>query len=325
MSRPLRIQYNGAWYHVMNRGAGRKPIFRHRKHRLLFLEILEEIVETYKIEIHAYCLMGNHNHLLVLTPFGNLSEAMQRLGSTYTIRYNKSQKTDGALFRGRYKAKLVQDNHYVLHLVRYIHLNPLQAGIVHDLENYEWSSYTTYLGLAETPSWLTLNHTKSHFSSHNFIDLFRQFTFEDQKNKIENFFSLEKNSDIIGENEFINEIKLTIKYQSLSPEIADRKILRPLLIEIFEIVSIVFNKPISKVQNYRRDSQDARNCAMLITKKHFGYKLREICDMIGIKCYQTVSAAVYRFESRIKQDKAYREKYFAASQSLKWTEENSAK
>lgn len=315
MTRPLRIQYDGAWYHVMNRGAGRRPIFRHRRHRLLFLEILAEIVETYKIEIHAYCLMGNHYHLLVRTPLGNLSAAMQRLGSTYTIRYNKSLKTDGALFRGRYKAKLVQDNYYALHLVRYIHLNPLEAGIVNDLGKYEWSSYNAYLGLTRTPSWLTVKHTKDHFSSDNFLVLFRQFMFEDTQIDIKKYFSSEQMSQIIGTDDFVKKIKSTINYQSLCPEIADRKMLRPSLIEIITNVALVFNEPISKIQNYKRGDNDARNCAILIAKKHFGYKLTEISGEIGVKCYQTVSSAAYHFESKINQKK-YREKYIEALQSL---------
>lgn len=115
MSRPLRIQYEGAMYHVMNRGACRQPIFSSNKHREIFLELLAEIVQIFKIEIHAYCLMDNHYHLLIQTPFANLSKAMRHLNSVYTIRYNKMDGKDGALFRGRFKSNLVEDNGYGLH------------------------------------------------------------------------------------------------------------------------------------------------------------------------------------------------------------------
>ena len=79
MSRPLRIEFENAWYHIMNRGAGRQNIFSHNKHRKLFLSVLKEITDIYSIEIHAYCLMGNHYHLLAKTPLGNLSKTMQYL------------------------------------------------------------------------------------------------------------------------------------------------------------------------------------------------------------------------------------------------------
>ena len=107
MARPLRIQFEGAWYHVMNRGACRLPIFKSDQHRELFLELLAETVQVFNIEIHAYCLMDNHFHLLIRTPLPNLSKAIQYLSSVYTIRYNKLEKKDGPLFRGRFKSKLV--------------------------------------------------------------------------------------------------------------------------------------------------------------------------------------------------------------------------
>ena len=118
MARPLRIEYPGAWYHVMNRGAGRKKIFNATPHYELFLTLLEEVSERFGAEIHAYCLMGNHYHLLLHTPEGNLQRSMRHLNGVYTQRYNRMRGTDGPLFRGRYKAIVVDADHYLLHLSR---------------------------------------------------------------------------------------------------------------------------------------------------------------------------------------------------------------
>ncbi len=151
MARPLRIEYDGAWYHVMNRGAGRKSIFYNDHHRALFLELLYEIHNRYQVEIHAYCLMGNHYHLLMRTQRPNISRAMRHLNGVYTQRYNALQRKDGALFRGRYKSILVEAESYLLRLSRYIHLNPVASILVRVAEEYPWSSYVDYINPSKKP------------------------------------------------------------------------------------------------------------------------------------------------------------------------------
>lgn len=129
MPRPQRIEYPGAWYHVMNRGAGRRVIFRTNVQRQGFLELLGELSEIYGIAVHAYCLMGNHYHLLIHTPRGNLSAAMRHLNSVYTQRFNRSIGTDGPLFRGRYKAVVVEADAYLAHSVATSISTPRQPGL----------------------------------------------------------------------------------------------------------------------------------------------------------------------------------------------------
>ena len=104
MPRPVRIEYEGACYHVMNRGRGRQPIFRATAYFQAFLETLAEAHERFGVVIHGYCLMGNHYHLLLQTPHGNLGRVMRHMNGVYTQRYNRLKPTDGPLFRGRYKA-----------------------------------------------------------------------------------------------------------------------------------------------------------------------------------------------------------------------------
>ena len=141
MARPLRLEYPGAWYHVMNRGLARQPIFRTDAHRQHFLDLLLEIHNRYQVEIHAYCLMGNHYHLFIRTPLANLSRAMRHLNGIYTQRYNQGMHRDGPIFRGRYKSILVEADTYLLRLSRYIHLNPVAAKLVRKAETYPWSSF----------------------------------------------------------------------------------------------------------------------------------------------------------------------------------------
>ena len=108
MSRPLRIQYADAWYHVMNRGRRGDEIFTKAEDYAAFIDLLRQIVEDYHVRVSAYCLMSNHYHLLVQTPDSNLSRAIRHLNGVYTQRYNRMHHFDGQLFRGRYKAILAK-------------------------------------------------------------------------------------------------------------------------------------------------------------------------------------------------------------------------
>ncbi|MDY7035489.1 MAG: transposase, partial [Thermodesulfobacteriota bacterium] len=104
MSRPLRIQFPGAWYHVMNRGRHGEEIFAKKEDYLSFLDLLEELDEVYNVKVAAYCLLSNHYHLLIQTLDSNLSRSMRHLNGVYTQRYNRRHGYDGQLFRGRYKS-----------------------------------------------------------------------------------------------------------------------------------------------------------------------------------------------------------------------------
>lgn len=154
MPRPLRIEYPGAWYHVMNRGLEGREIFARPGDGRQFLTLLAEACSLFEAECHAYCLMPNHYHLLLHTPQGNLSQLMKRLSGIYTQRFNLGHERDGPLFRGRYKATLVDADNYLLQVSRYIHRNPLAAGLISQAENYRWSSYRSYLTPSGAPDWL---------------------------------------------------------------------------------------------------------------------------------------------------------------------------
>ena len=150
MARKLRVEYPGAVYHVMNRGDRREPIFKDDKDRVLFLETLAECCGKTGWEVHALCLMGNHFHLVVQTPQGNLVAGMKWLLGTYTGRFNRRHKLFGHLFSGRYKALIVDGsgNGYLKTVCDYVHLNPARAKLLRPeqpLRAYRWSSWPEYL------------------------------------------------------------------------------------------------------------------------------------------------------------------------------------
>ena len=129
MARPLRLEYPGAIYHITSRGNARADIFLDDSDRELFLSILADTVDHYNWLCHAYCLMGNHYHLLIETPDPNLSLGMRHLNGVYTQTFNRSHKRVGHLFQGRYKAVLVEKGTHLLELCRYIVLNPVKANM----------------------------------------------------------------------------------------------------------------------------------------------------------------------------------------------------
>ncbi len=149
MSRPLRITYPDAWYHVMNRGRRAESIVSDGVDYKLFTELLKETSEMWNIRISAYCLMQNHYHILVQTPEANISRSMRHLNGVYTQRYNRRHRCDGQLFRGRYKSILIDTDSYLLQAVRYIHRNPLKVGLVQNIDTYKWSSHKGYISVAK--------------------------------------------------------------------------------------------------------------------------------------------------------------------------------
>ena len=124
----------------MKRGRRGEKVFETKKDYGLFIDLLEELKEVFNVKVAAYCLTSNHYHLLVQTPDANLFRSMRHLGGVYTQRYNKSHGCEGQLFKGRYKSIVVESDSYAIELVRYIHRNPLEAGLVDNLEKYPWST-----------------------------------------------------------------------------------------------------------------------------------------------------------------------------------------
>ena len=166
MARPIRVEDEGAVYHVTARGNERRKVFRDDQDRQCFVDTLAECAERFGLVVHAYCLMPNHYHLIVETPRANLCAALGWLQTAYSIRFNRRHRRAGHLFQGRFKALVVEADAYACELVRYVHLNPVRppnrkapvpAERRKRLEQYPWSSHGAYAGRADPPSWLSLD------------------------------------------------------------------------------------------------------------------------------------------------------------------------
>ena len=165
MARPLRIEYPDAFYHITSRGNERRPIFRAKENYERFVGYLESATERYGAQIHCFCLMPNHYHLLLETPRGNLQAILHHLNTAYTNYFNRKTGRVGHLFQGRYRAILVEKDSYALELSRYIHLNPVKSKLVDHPSRYPWSSYLTYTGKPQGWDWLRTDFILDQMSS----------------------------------------------------------------------------------------------------------------------------------------------------------------
>ena len=163
MARLRRLLFPGAIYHVTTRGNRGQLIFLDDLDRERFLELLDDVVKRFGWICHAYCLMGNHYHLVIETPDANLSAGMHRLNGLYAQRFNRRHEVEGHLFERRFHAELVTSNAHLLELSRYVPLNPMRAGICRDAAGYRWSSFRATVGDVPRPRFLTTAWLLSQF------------------------------------------------------------------------------------------------------------------------------------------------------------------
>jgi putative transposase len=300
MARPLRICYPGAFYHITARGNERKKIFLNDRDREKFLSYLGSATERYGAAIHVYCLMGNHYHLLLETPSGNITAIMHHINGAYTTYFNIKRNRSGHLLQGRYKAILVDVDEYAEELSRYIHLNPVRAGVVAKPEEYRWSSYQDYIGQRKGEEWLHQELVLGFFDNtqlgarHNY----RKFVEIAIGQKNESPWSNIMHSTFLGGQEFIAQIKEKhIGEDKSASDIPALKSLksRPSMEQIQkEVASLIGLKPAVKKQ-----------VNLYICQRYSGKKLKEIGDHFCIG-ESGVSQAARRAQARIMVDKEFR-------------------
>jgi len=222
MGRAWRIEFEGAFYHVMSRGNEGNHIFLDDSDRQVFLKALGEIRERFEIDIFAYVLMDNHYHLLIRTKRANLSKAMQWLGVTYTRRFNDRHARSGHLFQGRFKSILVQNDAYLMQLSCYIHRNPLRANMVNRLVRYRWSSYPIYAYGYQPPKWLSTELILSQFFENDRCKAYRekvQRYAKEEKRLWEDF----RHGLILGTKKYVDKIRQTYLPENAHHELPQQK------------------------------------------------------------------------------------------------------
>ncbi len=200
MARPLRIEFPDACYHVSNIGLENQKIFPSPKYFEAFLEGLEETCFRLNVQVHAYCLLKDRYHLLIKTPEANLSRFMRQVDGLYTQNFQRLKKSEGSLFKGRYKAVLVQPEKHLLALSRYIHLGVKKS----ELDSWSWSSYGAYLGKSKAPGWLVRDEVLGQLigSGAKRLAEFVRFTEAGVDEETARFYGKKNLSSIMGDEKF---------------------------------------------------------------------------------------------------------------------------
>jgi putative transposase len=297
MARPLRIEYPDAWYHVMNRGRRREEIFTDPQDFNAFLKLLEESTLLWGVRISAYCLMSNHYHLLLQTPRANLSRAMRHIDGIYTQRFNRRHKAVGQLFAGRYRSILIDADAYLLQLVRYIHRNPLRAGMVAKPDQYPWTSHRGYLSDEKQWDWLHKEYVLSNFSTKPRArrQAYNEFIADDDSEEIRRFFGEKNVHAILGSDEFIKWVRDHFSNQAAHEEVPESKLLLPEIEEVADAVCAVYGveRNILLVSK-RRTTNEPRNMAIYLSRRLCGATLREIRDRFNLHSDSSVGSAIER-------------------------------
>ena len=307
MARPLRIEYSGAWYHVMNRGASGRDIFTNDGQRLYFLSLLAETRTRFNAEWHAYCLMGNHYHLLVRTPDGNLQRIMRHINGLYTQYSNRTEGTDGTLFRGRYKAILVDAQSYWAGLSRYIHRNPLEANLCRALAQYRWSSYRAYAGLEPSPEWLTTDFVLTAISPQKSQQKYVEYvadTDTDADGSIKEQVGGEKTRPILGDAKFRARQLTGMPAMIDVPELASERI-RPSLEVIVAKVAGYYKIDVAEIWRQTRGKgvkNPARSVAMYVCQHVGDMRLADIAIAFGLASYASAGATIRQLGVRLKTE-----------------------
>jgi hypothetical protein len=247
-------------------------------------------------------MMGNHYHLLLETPSGNLPQIMRHINGAYTTYFNVKRDRSGHLFQGRYKAILVDIDEYAKELSRYIHLNPVRAKIVDSPEEYEWSSYTAYIGTQKPAKWLYRDFILGYFgqkvstAQKGYREFVTALVHQEYDNPLDEVVS----STLLGSSDFIAFIKdnfLSAKKPDKELPALKELVKKKSIQDIFEEVDLVFT----------RDKVMARNVKMYLCQRYTGKRLKDIGLHFGIG-ESGVSQACRRVAQKIEQDKKLKKK-----------------
>jgi len=304
MARPLRIEYEGAFYHVTARGNERRSIYYSKSDYESFKQYLLEAKKKYNCIFHCYVLMGNHYHLLIETPQANLNKIMHYINGSYTTYINIRRNRSGHLFQGRYKAILVDKDSYLMQLSRYIHLNPVRAKLTEKPEDYPYSSYKGYISGGKEDiilrdfilSMLSKEKGEARKKYKAFTDSAIGLEIEDPTKKV-------YGGMILGGKGFIKETLKELKSNYIQKEeISHRKALKSTQ-EIGDILdSACEHFKISKEYVMKDKRDDIRKIAIYLMKAHTGAKNKQMGELMGKVSYSAVAKIYQRFKKKIKKD-----------------------
>jgi REP element-mobilizing transposase RayT len=309
MARPLRIDLQHGLYHVTSRGWERRAIVRDDRDRQRWLELLDRVATRCGWRVFAWALMSNHFHLYLRTPQPNLSAGMHGLNSGHASAFNRRYGRGGALFQGRFKAVLVEDESHDLELTRYIHLNPVRAGIEQRPEHYDWSSYQDYLGVRKVPAWLDCGSVLGGLAKDQSQarPAYRRFVEAGLSGSLKSPLEAAAGGMFLGSGEWVERWRRRLAEEPVRDAVPAQTQLawRPTLEDVVATVSHAFEVERSELFAVRRRPNDPRSAAIYLARHLTDEAVGEIGRYFGGVSTAAVSKTVARAEERRAADRAW--------------------
>jgi REP element-mobilizing transposase RayT len=333
MARPLRIEIPGGWYHVTARGNERRAIWRDDRDRRHFLALLEKFVERFRVSVHAYVLMDNHYHLLLRTGESNLSRAMQWLGVSYTVYFNRRHRRAGHLFQGRFHALLMEED-VAWEVSRYVHLNPIRlrafkldkteqqrsrSGLIErpdatlvrqrlqHLRQYRWSSFRAYVGREPASPWLTCDHILGLAGETPKGRAARQHRYGEfieeavREGLLPSPWERLQGQLLLGSASFVEQMRRLARGDAKEQFPLRHLRERPSFKAVVAAVEKAKGEPWVRWRD--RHGDWGRDAVLWLARKRCAMTLSELGQAIGGADYRCVSAAVGRFERQLHRDR----------------------
>jgi putative transposase len=269
LTRPLRVVFAGASYHVSSHGACAEPVFRTDEDRERFLEILQRVADRYHLVCYAYCLMNDHYHLLLETPEGNLSRAMRQVNGVYGQYFSRRHRRPGRVLGGRFKSQVVEKDAFLLKVARHVVLSPVRAGLVAEPADWRWSSYLATAGEAPVPPFLAAGRLLGILGGQTLVEArecYRSFIQEGLPDREASVEGLERPL-ILGRPAFEESLRLFLHDPALSRKMAVKSRRSPPPLE--DLIP----------ESLPRDVRNARICE---AHCRHGYTMKAIADHLNL-------------------------------------------
>jgi putative transposase len=311
MARAWRIEFEGAYYHVLSRGNEGRDIFYGDGDKELFLKTVGRMSERFQVDVFVFVLMSNHYHLLLRTNLANLSRAMQWLGVTYTRRFNNRHGRSGHLFQGRFKSIVVENEAYAIELSCYIHRNPVRAGMAKRLMNYKWSSYQAYAYRRKAPEWLNTDLILSSFSGPDPRKAYREKVkryAKEERSLLEDL----RHGLLLGSAGFVDKIKSRYVSEKPHREVSQQRgmVGRMDVEDYLRKASALLGRDLNRFREAGRlygEEKEDRDILVYLLWQRGTFTNEEIGRFFGVG-YSAVSHIVRRTKGRVRAEARYQKK-----------------
>lgn len=304
MARPLRIEYPDAYYHVSNTAVEGQKVFPSVKYHEAFLQALDETCLRLNVQVHAYALLKDQYHLLVKTPEANLSRFMRQIDGLYTQHYQRLKKSEGSLFRGRYKAVLIQAERYLLPLTRFIHLGVRKQ----DLSSFAWSSFPAYTNQVKPPVWLVRDEALAQLQApaSKRFQRYADYVAEGVDEEMAHFYGKKNLSSIMGDEKF-RKLAASKRTASSTRGVSrgSHAKWRPACKDIVSAVAAHFKVSEESIYQAARgpgSKNVPRWVAMYLCQELSASTLQSIAKLFKLKRYGTVSTTVGKLKKELAAD-----------------------